>query len=918
MRNILIIILFLSIQFARAQKTYDKISITYDNASITDVIKKIEASSDYRFFYVEDWFNENYRISGQYNNIALPIILDDVFDQTIINYYINDDKSVILTQNNIIYDTLPTDFFGKMKKEEYQIEETNPVFITQNSNTKKRGIETIRIGKENKNATQKTFTLSGKVVNATTNEFIPNLVLTIPSKNINAVTDLDGNYSLELPVGENMLELKSLGMLDTKKKVVIYNNGTHNFSMEENPEMLDEVLIDADKDDNIKESIGGITKIQVKDIKTIPLVLGERDVLKVATTLPGISTAGEGAAGYNVRGGKTDENLMLLDNAVIYNPTHFFGLFSALNPYTTGDLEIYKGNIPAQYGGRLSSVFDITTKSGDNKKFKGEGAIGPVTSNLTLEIPIIEDKASLIVGGRSTYSDWLLKATGDEKLENSEASFYDAVLKYNHQFDDNNNLQATAYYSKDKFSISSDSLYGYSNGLMSLKWNHKFNERNQASLIFAHSNYDFNIAYDSNGNNNFDFAYNVKETEAKLLMKYFLNEKHTFDYGVSSKLYNNHPGKKTPKGSSSIVDPFEVDQERALESAVFISDNFNISKKFSIYAGLRYSYYAYLGETDQTVYADGYPKNEGTAIDTLHFGKNEVAKNYGGPEVRLSARYSFTPSFSVKASYNNNYQFIHTLSNNTTASPTDTWKLSDYNIKPQTANQYSLGLYKNLDGNVYEFSLEGYYKQLKNTVDYKVGAELLLNNSIESEILQGDGRAYGVEFLVKKNKGRLNGWIGYTYSKSQIKLDSEFSEERVNSGNWFNSNYDKPHDLSIVANYKLTKRYSFSANFIYQTGRPVTYPIGNYEHNGAEYVFYSDRNQFRIPDYYRLDVGINIEGNHKIKKLAHSFWNISVYNVLGRNNPFSVFFVTESGEIKAYQSSVFSVPVPTITYNFKF
>ncbi len=914
-KNLILAISLVCFSFGYSQISYEKISITYDNASITDVLKKIENKTSYKFYYLDEWFNENYRISGNFQNTSVPLILNNVFDQTVINYHFADNNRIILTQNSIIYDTLPSNFF-KEKEADEDLQSANPVFIAQTP--KSNAVETIRIGKENKQSTQEKFNLTGRVFNSITKEPIPNLVISLPEKKINVVTDLDGKYDIDLPVGVNILYLKSLGMLDAKKNVIIYNNGTYNFYMDENPEMLDEVLIDADKDANIKETISGITKIQVKDIKTIPLVLGERDVLKVATTMPGISTAGEGASGYNVRGGKTDQNLMLLDNAVIYNPTHFFGIFSALNPFTTGDVEIYKGNIPAQFGGRLSSVFDIQTKPADKNKFKGEGAIGPVTSNLTLEIPIFKEKASLIVGGRATYSDWILKAINEEQLKNSEASFYDAILKYDHRFDDSNSLEATAYYSKDKFSISSDSVYGYSNQLMSLKWNHKINEKNRGSLILAHSGYNYDIGYENTGNTNFDFAYNISETELKLHMRYLTGQKHNFDYGISSKLYHNSPGRKTPKGSLSIVDPITIDKEKALESALFISDSYHINKQFSVTAGLRYSFYAFLGPTDQVVYANDLPKNEGTAIDTISYGNNEIAQKYGGPEVRLSARYSFTPDFSIKASYNNNYQFIHTLSNNTTASPTDTWKLSDNNIKPQTANQYSLGIYKNIAGNLYELSLEGYFKQSKNTLDYKVGAELLLNNNIETEVLQGDGKAYGVEFLIKKTKGRLNGWVGYTYSRSLVKLDSEYSEERVNGGQYFPSNYDKPHDFSLVANYKLTKRYSFSANFVYQTGRPVTYPIGNYEQNGSEYVFYSDRNQFRIPDYYRLDLGINIEGNHKIKKLAHSFWNISVYNVLGRNNPFSVFFVTEDGQIKAYQSSIFSVPVPTITYNFRF
>jgi len=917
MRNLLFAIILFSINITYGQKKAERISIQFDDNTKLEVIQKIESQTNYQFYFIESWL-DSVLISGHYKQKSIQFILTDIFKNTDINFYISSDNKIILTQNSFVYDSLPSDFFGSNKTTTTVDEKQKPVYYSEKSNLKKTGIETVRIGKENKDSSQRKYTLSGYVKNLNSKDPIPNLVLSVQNRSINAVTNFDGFYSINLPTGVNILELKALGIENFKKKFIIYSDGTYNFNLEENLELLDEVVIDADKDRNIKEAITGITQIQVKDIKTIPLVLGERDILKVATTLPGISTAGEGSAGYNVRGGKADQNLMLLDNAVIYNPTHFFGIFSALNPFTTGDLDIYKGSIPAQYGGRLSSVFNISTKSGNKKSFKGEGAIGPVTSNLTLEIPIVKDKASIIVGGRGTYSDWILKTLDNESLNNSEASFYDAIVKYDHKINENNNIESTAYYSKDVFSISSDSTYNYSNLLFSLKWDHNFNEKNKGSIILANSNYRYNINFDNNSTRDFDLGYKVQETEIKFLMNYMKNEKHSFDYGLSSKLYNNQPGNIKPSGPESIVIPTDIQDEKAIESAIFISDNFNISKKLLMNIGFRYSFYAFLGETSQSIYLEDLPKNEGTLIETKEFGKNEIAKTYGAPEIRTSLRYSFSPSFSIKASYNNNMQYIHTLTTNTTASPTDTYKLSDLNIKPQRANQYSLGLFKNINGNNYELSLEGYYKQSKNILDYKVGAELLLNESIETEVLQGDGKAYGVEFLVKKNKGKLNGWIGYSYSRALIKMESEFNEEQINNGEYFPSNYDKPHDFSLVANYKLTKRFSFSANFIYQTGRPITFPVGKYVFNNTEYVFYSDRNAFRIPDYYRLDLGINIEGNHKIKKFAHSFWNISVYNVLGRNNPFSIFFVTENGEIQAYQSSIFSTPVPTITYNFRF
>ncbi|TDN78554.1 hypothetical protein DET49_1451 [Salegentibacter sp. 24] len=437
-------------------------------------------------------------------------------------------------------------------------------------------------------------------------------------------------------------------------------------------------------------------------------------------------------------------------------------------------------------------------------------------------------------------------------------------------------------------------------------------------MVLVNSNYKFNIDYASNFKDDFESSYSINESELKLKMKYYLDEKHTFNYGINSKFYMVSPGKIYPSNRESLIEELSIPKERGLETAFYFEDSFEISDKFLLNAGLRYSFYTAFGPASVNTYEENAPKNDETITGSEIFKSGEVIKTYGGPEVRISGRYFLTPTFSTKVSYNNTYQYIHTLSNNTTAAPTDTYRLSGSFIKPQRAAQYALGFFKNLANNVYEISLEGYYKTSENLLDYKVGADLFLNENIETEVLQGEGKAYGAELLLKKRTGNLNGYIGYTYSRSFIKLAGGFPAETVNNGEFFPTNFDKPHDLSAVLNYKLTQRFSFSANFVYQTGRPVTYPIGKYNFNNAEYVLYSDRNQFRIPDYYRLDLSFNVEGNHKIEKFAHSFWNISVYNVLGRNNPYSVFFVTDNGEVKAYQSSIFSIPIPTITYNFRF
>ncbi|MDX5584109.1 MAG: carboxypeptidase-like regulatory domain-containing protein [Aureibaculum sp.] len=910
--------LFFGIVNAQQVKNLEKITLSFKNLNKSEVLKEIEKKSNYYFYFGESWLKDDKLISGDYTDVNLNVILRDLFKDTQINYFIYSDNMIVLTLNSIIHDSFPNLVWKDQKVEEESKEVSTPIFYRENLKKNLVKSNVVRIGKEAKNSTEKSYLLTGYARNINSGEPIPRLAIIVKNKNISAVTNDKGLYSIRLPTGANSVEAKSIGYTDLKKNIIIYNNGVYNFLLSENSELLDELVIEADKDKNIKEAVTGITSIKIQEIKNIPLILGERDILKVATTIPGIKTAGEGSAGFNVRGGKADQNLILLDDAVLYNPQHFFGIFSAINPFTTGGVDIYKGSIPSEFGGRLSSVFNIKTKEADYEKISVEASIGPVTSNVTLQTPIVKGKSSLIVGGRGTYSNWILRSLKDKTLKKSSVSFYDFNLKYSHKISENDKFEASGYYSNDSFSITSDSLHSYTNRLVSLKWRHQFNDKNYGDLIIANSEYKFNIEFDQNSINDFDLDYRINETEVKLRMKYLANEKHKIDYGISSKLFNISPGNINPKGDQSVIIPLKIADERGLESAIFVADNFEVNQKLLLNIGFRYSFFSALGASTQNIYDPTQPRSENSVIDTQTFNKNEVIKTYSGSEIRSSLRYSLSPSLAIKASYNNTYQYIHTLSNNTTASPTDTWRLSNLNIKPQQANQYSLGLYKNIDGNEYELSLEGYYKNSKNILDYKVGANLLLNETIESEILQGEGKAYGVEFLLKKNKGRLNGWLGYSYSRSFIKLDSDFNEEQVNNGRFFPTNFDKPHDVNIIANYKITKRYSFSTNFSYQTGRPVTYPLGSFILNGAERVLYSDRNKFRIPDYYRLDIGFNVEGNHKLIKVGHSFWNISVYNVLGRNNPYSVFFVTESGKIKAYKSSIFSIPIPTITYNITF
>ncbi|OOG76574.1 TonB-dependent receptor [Flavobacterium sp. A45] len=926
MRKIIFIIITLtSFQTLFSQKINNKISIDFNNVNRRTAIQEIEKATDYKFYFNPKWLsNDTITISKSYKEATINNILNGVFEDTNLNYYITNNK-VILTQNLLIYDKLPIDYFVKTEENDSKKKQTEsnskPIFYKEKDSlelTEKAIITTTLIGKEKKKSETKLYTISGHVKDKKTKKPLSNISISAQEKKINTVTDSEGYYSIQLPSGVNYLQIESVNFEKTIRKVIIYDNGKLDVSISESINELNEVLIKGKGNKNVRTAITGVSSINVEGIKNVPLVLGERDIFRVAATLPGIKTTGEGSAGFNVRGGKDDQNLILLDNAVLYNTSHFLGFFSAVNPYTTSKVDIYKGSIPAQFGGRLSSVFDISTKKANTEKVSGEGGIGSVTSNLSIGTPIVKGKSSLLVGVRGTYSEWILNSLKEESLKNSEAAFFDGTLKYNHKINDNNNIESTLYYSHDKFSISSDSLYKYSNRLFSLKWDHNFNSKNKAAVIFTNSEYKFNIDYNAESDNSFDFGYKLNESQLQLNLQNLFSAKHTFNYGISSKLYNIDPGYLNPKKIESTLIPINVEDEKGLESAAYFSDNFNVSEKLLLSLGLRYSFYAALGESTQRVYQDNLPMNDATVIATNTYKNNEVIKTYGGFEPRLAIRYLVNDDFSVKTSYDKTFQFIHLLTNNTTQSPTDAWKLSDLNIAPQEAQQFSLGFYKNIDQDLLEISLEGYYKKSKNLLDYKVGGDLVLNENIETEILQGDGKAYGVELLLKKQYGRLNGWIGYTYSRTFIKFDSEFNDEKVNNGKYFPTNFDKPHEVSTVLNYKITQRYSFSGNFIYQSGRPITYPIGTYDYGNASYTLYSDRNKFRIPDYYRLDIGFNIEGNHKIKKLAHSFWNISIYNVLGRNNPYSIFFVTEEGKVKAYKTSIFAIPIPSITYNFKF
>jgi len=897
------------------------ISGKYENTPFHLFVKDIERQIPVDFMY-HPQVVDSFFVSSIFNNEPLARALTKVFKGSQIHFFLNENNKVILTQGYEIRADLPFNFFDRSSEELNETDEQVIDFMEEEVKKAKlqKTIENtvIEIGIKSRIIDGEYTNLAGHIRDSNTGESIIGALIYIDNPRIGVATDQFGYYSLTIPKGKRELLLKCIGYKDTKRQIILYSEGKLDIEIIEDVIPLKEVIIEAEKDINIAGMQMGYDKLDAQSMKKVPPVLGEIDILRIVLTLPGVQSVGEGANGINVRGGTADQNLMLINDASIYNPTHFFGFFSSFNPDIIKSVELHKGGIPAQYGGRISSVFEVQTKDGNNKKFVGSGGISPVTARLAFEGPILKNKASYIVGVRSTYSDWILKQLPKPSLKNSNAAFYDLYGKISYDINDKNSIYAAGYYSKDEFSLNSDTVYNYSNENVSLQWKHIFNNKLYGVFSAVYSGYTYGVSSEKNEVNGFDMDYSIRNINGKIDFSYFPSSNHKIDFGASSILYQLEPGMLQPKGLESLINPITLENEQGVESAIYLGDKYDFGPKFSLYVGLRYSLYNYLGPKTVNEYAADGPISEGTIIGETTYGDGESIQTYHGPEIRFSARYSLSDEISLKLSYNRMRQYIHMLSNTTSISPTDVWKLSDANVRPQLGDQISLGMYKNFKNNTIEGSIEGYYKTIDDLLDFKSGAQLVLNEHVETDIISGFGKSYGIEFLLKKKTGKLNGWLSYTYSRALIKVDGEYSGESVNNGEFFPASYDKPHDFTVLSNWKFSRRFSISGNLTYSTGRPVTFPIAKYSYGGTDRLHYSDRNQFRIPNYFRFDLSISLEGNHKIRKLNHSSWTFAIYNVTSRDNVYSIYFVSKDGVVKGYKLSIFAEAIPTISYNFRF
>lgn len=759
--------------------------------------------------------------------------------------------------------------------------------------------------------------LTGNVTDFKTGEPMVGVALFVKDPVVGTTTDAFGYYTLQLPPGRHELFIQGLGMKDSRRQVIVHAAGKLDIELEEQVYSLKEVTISSEKIANVKSTTMGVERLKVKDIKNIPMAFGEVDIMKVVMALPGVKAVGEASSGFNVRGGATDQNLILFNDGTIYNPTHLFGFFSVFNPDVVKDMELYKSSIPAKYGGRISSVLDINSREGNKKKFAGSASIGLLTSRLTLEGPLFSEKTSFIVGGRTTYSDWILKKLPEKSgYSDGNAGFYDLNATINHKFDERNNLYLNGYYSRDRFRFNAFDRYAYQNANGSAKWRHIFTDKFTGVFTAGYDHYSYQTQETENPVNAYSLAFRVDQAFAKTDFTYYLSEKHTLDFGLNALYYSLLPGEYLPYGDESLVREDRMQREKALESALYVGDRWDITPDLSLNVGVRYSMFNAMGPRTYNVYAGDQLPSLATIAGTVD--KTGMFKTYHGPEFRISARYTFSGDFSVKAGFNTMRQNIHKLSNTTIMSPTDTWKLSDANIKPQTGMQAAAGLYKNFANNTIEVSLEGYYKTMDDYLDYRNGAELLMNHHIETDVLPVEGRAYGVELMIKKTQGKLNGWVSYTYSRTQLRQSDPMIVNPVNRGDWYSADFDKPHDVKFVGNYKFTHRFSFSLNCDYSTGRPITLPVSKYHYGGGEFVYYSDRNQYRIPDFFRMDASFNIEPSHHLTLLTHSTISFGVYNITGRKNAYSVYYVAENGKLKGYKMAIFGIPIPFISYNIKF
>jgi hypothetical protein len=873
-----------------------KLDGTEQGQLLVDVLHRMEKENHVKFFFLDEWFDQT-KIQNNYKDISLRNALGDILLGTDISFVEFYDYGVIFSK----------DPSGALERES----------IIRNAKAGQVKIEDILIGDPGSYQLGKMVEVSGVVTDKASTQPMGGVSVSISDANQQVTTSPDGLFRITMPAGEHVFIFRYLNYEEKVLDVKAFADGMVRVAMLEAPKLLEEVVI-SDQHLNAVSGRIGQTNLRMAELKRMPTFLGEVDVIKQIQVLPGVTSVGEVSSGFNVRGGGVDQNLVLYDGLPVFNNSHVFGFFSTFNSESIKDASFYKSGIPAEYGGRVSSVLDVNSKEGNYKKWEGSGGIGMVSTNLMVSGPIKKDISSVAVSVRSSYSDWLLKtfSANYQNLKNSSVAFYDVSIKLTHKFSEKDKLSFSGYTSKDHFGLPSDTTFVWQNDLASLRLDHLFNERAFSTFTVGYGQYGYEVT-DKDPTSAYKMKYRIRYPSLRADFNYHYRG-HKVVLGINSMYYHISPGAIEPTSAESNVIPVTIASEQSLENALFVSDGFDWNERIHVDAGFRMSMFTSLGPSTVYHYEPALPLSGTTVIDSVHYPAGKVIKNYFGPEPRLAFRYTLTPNSSIKVGYNRIYQYIHLISNSVAVTPIDIWQPSNYYFKPQRGDQISMGYFHNLKDNKYEFSAEGFYKKIKNILDFKDGADLVLNPALETALLSGIAQSYGVEFSVTKTSGRFSGSLNYTYSRSLRKVAGQSSEETINKGNYYPSNYDQPNIVNFNWKYGLSRRFFLTSNFTYRSGRPVTIPYSYTAIDNVPIANFSERNQYRIPDYHRLDLALVMEGNHRRKKLWDGTWVLSLYNVYSRKNVYTVFYKKNSyGLQQAYQMSIIGTILPSLSYRFR-
>lgn len=763
---------------------------------------------------------------------------------------------------------------------------------------------------------QDQFTISGYLKDGSNGETLIGANVLVKELGNGGTSNEYGFYSISIPSGQYTLEYSYLGFSTVTKSIDLTANVRMDIEFSAEGLQLEEIVIEGEAENrNVSDVEMSVNKLDISTIQKMPTLLGEVEVLRSIQLLPGVSSVGEGATGFNVRGGSIDQNLVLLDEAPVYNSSHLFGFFSVFNPDAVKDVKLLKGGIPSRYGGRLSSILDVRMKEGNNKKFELNGGVGAIFSRFSVEAPIVKDKASFILAGRRSYIDVLAKPFLQDGLEDSQLNFYDLTLKTNYKFNEKDRLFLSAYFGRDNFGFGDQAGFNWGNQTVTLRWNHLFNDRLFSNLTLFTSDYDYKINFGDEAANRFDWNAKVVNYSVKPEFTYFVNPKNIIRFGGQIIAYKFEPGNAIGVSEGEELD-ISVDNKYAIESALFVENEVDVSENIKMNYGLRWSIFNFTGKGLAYEFGTAPLGTRRPVTSATSFDQWESIKVYNNFEPRLSFKYQASPNNSFKASYNRMTQYIHLVSNTTASTPVDIWTPSTNNLKPQIADQVALGYFQNFKENEYEFSAEVYYKKYSDLLDYIDGADILLNELLEGDLLAGDGRAYGLELMLKKTKGKFSGWASYTLARSERRV------EGINNNEWYPSRFDQTHNLSVTTFYELNDRWSFSSNFALISGTPTTFPTSRYTlqgylipHNSLE-----SRNNVRIPLYHRLDLSATLQGKKNPERRWQSEWVFSIYNVYSKRNPFSIFFrqADNSNITEAIRLSVIGNFIPSVSYNFKF